>query len=59
MNKCRECKGELKILGTGGYGDSIEVECKKCGEIYEVESDGLGGGGLEMIDALMADMENE
>ncbi len=62
MKVCRECKkGALKILGTGCYGDSIEVECSnpKCGEVYEVEPDGLGEGGLEFLDAKMIDNENE
>jgi ssDNA-binding Zn-finger/Zn-ribbon topoisomerase 1 len=56
MAKCRECgKGKLKILGTGGFGDTVEVECQnpKCGEIYEVEPDGLGEGGLEWVAAKM------
>jgi len=56
-NKCRECGGELNILGTGGYDDTIEVECQDCGECYEVEPDGLGEGGLEMIDAQMIQMK--
>jgi hypothetical protein len=53
---CRECKkGELKITGTAGFDDMIEVECQnpKCGEIYEVEMDGLGESGEEMIEAVM------
>ena len=58
--KCRECKtGELKILGTGIYGDTIEVECQSCREIYEVEADGLGDGGFEWVEAKMMDMEGE
>jgi hypothetical protein len=58
MAKCRECgKGELKILGTGGYGDTVEVECQnpECGDIYEVEPDGLGDGGMEWVEAKMMD----
>jgi len=55
-SKCRECDGELKILGTGTYGDTIEVECQDCGEEYEVEMDGLGDGGLEFVDAQMIQM---
>ena len=38
MAKCRECSlGELEILGTSGFGDLIEVECKnpECNEITE------------------------
>lgn len=58
MSKCRECKKKtLKIVGTGYYGDTIEVECTSCGAFYEVEPDGLGQGGLEMIDAM--EMEGE
>ena len=56
MKKCRECGGKLKIMGTGFYGDTIEVECQKCGEYYEVEPDGLGEAGLEMVDAKMIEM---
>jgi hypothetical protein len=54
--KCKECDGELEINGTGYYGDTIEVECSKCHEVYEVESDGLGEAGEEFIDACMADL---
>ncbi len=60
MAKCRECSlGELEILGTGGFGDLIEVECKnpECNEIYEVESDGLGDGGFEFVEAQRMDWE--
>jgi hypothetical protein len=62
MSKCRECnKGKLKILGTGDYGDTIMVECrnKDCGEIYEVESDGLGECGMEWVEAKMMDIKKE
>lgn len=51
MDKCRTCGKELKILGLGFYGDTIEVECVACGDTYEVEPDGLGEGGLEFIEA--------
>lgn len=56
MKKCRECKtGKLKIIGTGTYGDGVEVECQnpECGETYELEADGLGEGGLEWVAAKM------
>jgi len=59
MAKCRECKGELKILGTGFYGDTIEVECQACGELYEVEPDGLGEAGMEMVEAQMIEMDKD
>jgi hypothetical protein len=59
--KCRECKiGNLEILGTAGFGDTISVECNNpnCGECYEVEPDGLGEGGMEFVDAQMIDLDN-
>ena len=55
--KCRECGGELEIKGTGILGDTILVECQSCGDGYELEPDGLGDGGLEMVDALMMQVE--
>lgn len=54
--RCRECGSNLRILGTGCLGDTIDVECDNCGEVYEVEPDGLGEGGLEMIDAKMIEL---
>ena len=58
MSICKECKEKaLKIVGIGYYGDTIEVECTACGEFYEVEPDGLGQGGLEMITAM--EMDNQ
>lgn len=57
---CRECrKGHLKITGVGGFEDTILVECTNCGEEYEVEPDGLGEGGLEMLEALEIEMSEE
>ncbi len=59
--KCRECGGELKIVGTGGYGDTIRVLCyqdDRCGEEYEVEPDGLGEGGMELYDAIQIEEGN-
>jgi len=58
MTKCRECgEGDLKIVGTGYLGDTVEVECPVCGECYEVEPDGLGMAGEEWVIAKMKDME--
>ena len=54
---CREChKGRLKITGVGGFEDTILVECSHCGEEYEVEPDGLGEGGMEMLEAMEVEM---
>jgi len=59
MRKCRECGGEIKIMGMGFYGDTIEVVCQSCDEYYEVEPDGLGEGGLEMVEAQMIQEKND
>jgi len=61
MRTCRECQtpDSLKILGTGAYNDTIEVECINCGELYEVEPDGLGEGGLEMVDAMNLEFKKD
>ena len=49
---CRECKkGTLRIIGMGAYEDTILVECPECGEEYELEPDGLGEAGMEMLEA--------
>lgn len=55
--KCRECGGQLTVIGTGDYGDAIEVECRKCGEFYEIEPDGLDQGGMEFVDAQMIELD--
>lgn len=59
MNRiCRECrKGTLQIVGMGAYEDTIIVECPECGESYEVEPDGLGEGGMEMLEAYEVEMK--
>lgn len=51
---CPECENaNLKIIGVGVYGDTIEAECPECGESFELEPDGFDEGGMEMIEALM------
>lgn len=57
--RCRECRrGTLEIVGVGHYDDTILVECPECGEEYEVEPDGLGEGGLEMVEAMEIEERN-
>jgi hypothetical protein len=59
-SKCKECKtGNLEIVGTAGFEDMVEVHCTNpsCDETYEVEPDGLGMGGEEMMIAAMLDMD--
>jgi hypothetical protein len=48
--ECRECGGEIVINGIG-CTDGVVVECLSCGEVYEVEPDGLGECGDEWIEA--------
>jgi hypothetical protein len=58
--KCRneKCDGTLIIQGVAGFNDLIEVECDKCQDNFELEPDGLGDGGLEMVEAMQIAMEN-
>ncbi len=54
--KCPECnKGWLKPVGICGFDDLIEAECNNCHEVFELEQDGLGEGGLEFIDAFITE----
>lgn len=52
MNK----KQSLRIVGLGGYEDMILVEFRECGAEYELEPDGFGLGGMEIV-AQMIDKE--
>ena len=55
---CRECKkSRLQITGMGAYEDTILVECPECGEEYELEPDGLGEVGFEMVEAYEIEMK--
>ena len=36
----------------GAYEDTILVECANCGYCAELEPDGLGEGGFEMVEAM-------
>jgi hypothetical protein len=57
---CRECKkGRLQITGMGFYEDTIMVECPECGEEYEVEPDGLGEAGMEMVEAFEIEQKRQ
>lgn len=59
MAKCRECGGKLKVLGSGYYGDTVLVKCRDCRAKYEVEPDGLGMGGEEMLLAMMTESKGK
>ena len=49
---CRECAANaLRIIGMGAWEDTIVVQCTECGEEYELEPDGLGEGGMELVEA--------
>ena len=55
---CPECqRGRLKVIGLGDYEDTILVECSDCGAELELEPDGLGEGGLEMVEAFEAEQK--
>jgi Zn ribbon nucleic-acid-binding protein len=58
--KCPECKKKtLEITGMGSFGDTILVECTECGYEAELEPDGLGEGGFEMIEAMQIEYGRE
>jgi hypothetical protein len=38
---CRECGGQLKVVGSDDC--TLSVECE-CGEAYDVETDAFGDG---------------
>ena len=42
--RCRSCDGELEIIDVTDA--TMEVECQKCGESYEVETDAFRDGGM-------------
>lgn len=55
--KCPECKtGRLAITGVGAFEDTILVECPDCDYCAELEPDGLGEGGFEMVEAMQIEM---
>ena len=58
--KCPECKKKaLEITGVGSFEDTILVECTDCGSEAELEPDGLGEGGFEMIEAMQIEYGRE
>ena len=42
--RCRSCDGDLEIIEVTDA--TMEVECQKCGEIYDVETDAFNDGGI-------------
>jgi len=46
---CRECGGQLKIIGFDDCTMSVECEC---GESYDVETDAFGDGCMKYYFAL-------
>jgi hypothetical protein len=58
--QCRneDCNGKLIIQGVAGFNDLIEVECNQCKETLELEPDGLGEGGMEMVEAMQIALKN-
>ena len=57
--KCYECGAMTLIIdGVGDYNDTILVHCDECGMEGELEPDGLGEGGFEMLEALEIETQN-
>ncbi len=57
--KCWEC-GEKGVVidGLGTYEDTILVHCEECGMDTELEPDGLGEAGFELVEAFEIEMKN-
>ena len=57
--KCYECGAiALVIDGLGEYKDTILIHCEECGIEGELEPDGLGEGGFELLEALEIETQN-
>jgi len=55
---CRECRaGTLKVVGLGGFDDTIIVQCSDCEEEYELEPDGLDEGCMEFVEAFELELQ--
>lgn len=52
---CRTCGGELEI--TDADDAAMTVECSECGDLYLVETDAFGDGGIEYYPAFLTGQE--
>lgn len=58
--KCNECGStRWKVLGVSGYDDTLEAECRNCGNVVEGEPDFLGEGGMEWVLAMRLSYETK
>jgi transcription elongation factor Elf1 len=55
--RCRSCGGTLEI--TDADDATMLVECKKCGETYEVETDAFNDGGMTYYLGIMEEKLRE
>lgn len=51
--KCRECGGQLQIIGADDA--TMIVQCQVCGESYEVETDAFDDGAMHYWPNYMAE----
>lgn len=49
--QCRSCKGQLEIVDVDDV--SMSIECTKCGDSYETETDAFGDGCMTYYFAIM------
>jgi len=54
---CRSCSGELEIVGVTDA--TMEVECQKCGEIYDVETDAFNDGCMTYYVGFLSEMKGD
>jgi hypothetical protein len=55
--RCRECGGQLKIVGADDV--SLTVECQECDDTYDVETDAFGDGAIHYWPTFMAEQLGE
>ena len=55
--KCRECGGQLEIVGADDA--TLEIECTKCGDGYFVETDAFHDGGIKYWPEAMVEFGEE
>ena len=54
---CRECRGQLEILGADDA--TMDVVCQDCGDEYAVEPDAFNDAGIVYWPQFMAEQEGD
>lgn len=54
-SSCRTCRGQIEIIAADDA--TMTVECVECGDLYLVEPDAFGDGGIDYYPAFLAGQE--